>query len=384
MFKELYPLAQSAPIALMIAAEGDELRVTVHQKETKKGKPLQLSILATPTELDENLPASIADAVEAVFAKAPVAEQVKNQVTAAAEKKGTPAPANKSKAKASPPGKKTAAKKAVTPTSAKAASAAPSTSKRPTKDECIAELKELYAVHGNALNREKYLELATKTGRTFERLFGGWHKFVKAAGLQSTEKDETPAAPERDPDTIELPLPEPVSCPTPEEVGVMLSRRSLGVPRADEGALSEPLNGDGTGTAQPPATDPAVPQTWPFPERPAEPEKPQVAVAPRLRPVELNDGTRICTETRDLAIGEEIHVRDKTYTVQTAGLDIIIVALKEPPKVRKIIDDEGEIRGTHEGEVVIGQDIVTTDGSATVARITEKVIFVEAIRAEAA
>lgn len=371
MFKELYPLAQSAPIALLIAAEGDELRVTVQQKETKKGKPLQLSILATPTELDENLPASIADAVEAVFAKVPVADQVKGQVARAAgpKEKGKASPTPK-KTPAATAKKKNAAKP-IKPTTAKPAAA--ETGKRPTKDDCIAELQALYKIHGNALNREKFLELATKTGRTFERLFGGWHKFVAAAGLQSTEQD--PAAPARDDKTAEL----------------------------FSEAHAE-ITGDGSGTALPPLPDSAypetacaisttkVPDTWPFPARPEGEEQqapsPAAPPAPRMRSVELEDGTKICSEIREPGIGEELHAGGRTYIVRTVGLDVILVEPKDPPApppiVRKIVDDEGEQRGTHEGEATIHQRLHLPDGIFAVVRVTDKAVFVEATHEEAA
>lgn len=51
---------------------------------------------------------------------------------------------------------------------------------RASELECIQDYRALYAKFGNKLNRETFLQHA-KTARSFERRFGGWHKFVEAA-----------------------------------------------------------------------------------------------------------------------------------------------------------------------------------------------------------
>src|SRR4051812_3584126 len=81
MFTALYPLAKTAPIALCLTHEGDKLRVTIQQKETKKGTPLSLSVVATPEELDAELAASIAQAHGADLDTRAVAEQVRAQLS---------------------------------------------------------------------------------------------------------------------------------------------------------------------------------------------------------------------------------------------------------------------------------------------------------------
>ena len=202
MFKELQPIAEKSPLAMMISAEGSQLRVVITQKKSgAAGAPLSLSILATPEELDADLPASIAAAAGELAKPAPVAEQVKTQVdtalaSAKPPRKSTPKP----KAAKAKPVKKTAtpkpakAKKTikVKPTAPK--HAAPALGKkppklrasRPTGDACITDYHVLHAKHGDKLTREMFMKKAA-TGRRFERVFGNWNKFVAAALAKGTQ-----------------------------------------------------------------------------------------------------------------------------------------------------------------------------------------------------
>ncbi len=121
MFKELYALTERGPVLMLAAREGERLRVNLHRKqdEDEKAAPLSISILATPEELDAELPLALAEgfAMNESPAKAPsVSEQVKAQVAAAAPAEKIVEPKVRAmtgaKAKASPTKKPTASKPA--------------------------------------------------------------------------------------------------------------------------------------------------------------------------------------------------------------------------------------------------------------------------------
>jgi len=202
MFKELQPLAEKSPLAMMISAEGDQLRVVITQKKAgAAGTPLSLSILGTPEELDTDLPASIAAASGVLAKPAPVAEQVKTQVdtalaSAKPPRKSTPSP---KAAKPKPVKKHAAAKppkvnKIIRVKPAAPKHAAPAAGKKPSKlrasrpngDACVADYHVLHAKHGDRLTREMFMKEAD-TGRRFERVFGNWNKFVAAALAKGTQ-----------------------------------------------------------------------------------------------------------------------------------------------------------------------------------------------------
>lgn len=121
MFKELFALAEHAPVLVLVAREGERLRVNLTRKkdEDEKSAPLALSILATPDELDSELPLALAEglAMNSSPAKVPtVSEQVKAQAEASAaatgksatKPKALPAPAKpapKAKSKPAPKAK---------------------------------------------------------------------------------------------------------------------------------------------------------------------------------------------------------------------------------------------------------------------------------------
>lgn len=64
MFKALHALSQSATLMIVIAAEGDDLRVSITPTQagdkTKAHKLQPLSLVASPAELDEGFAAAIA------------------------------------------------------------------------------------------------------------------------------------------------------------------------------------------------------------------------------------------------------------------------------------------------------------------------------------
>lgn len=202
MFKELQPLAEKSPIAMIISAEGDDLRVIVTQKKAGSGRPLSLSILARPEELDTDLPGAIATASGELAKPAPVADQVKTQVDAARASAKTPprqSPAKPKAAKPKPAKRSPAPKPAKAKKTIKVKPAAPKKAvaaagkkepklraSRPGAEACIADYLKLKPQYGDKLTRELFMEKA-ETGRRFERVFGNWSKFVEAAA--APEKD---------------------------------------------------------------------------------------------------------------------------------------------------------------------------------------------------
>jgi PRTRC genetic system protein E len=220
MFVQLKPLVSKSPIAMQVVGEGDQLRVTIQQKRSgKTGVPLSLSIVGTPEELDRELPASIATAAGELAKPAPIADQVKAQVQAAAS---AAADGGRRKAKG---GKKTSAKTTKRPKTkplkqaktpkhkakagtkvrlpGKKKTASPLTphpsrtpspdgvkhhASKPGRDACIADYKAMKEKHGDKLNREFFIE-KSETGRRFERLWGmSWNKFKQEAESKGSLK----------------------------------------------------------------------------------------------------------------------------------------------------------------------------------------------------
>lgn len=111
MFKELFPIVERAPLMLLITREGDKLRVATTQKKGEKDDfvPLNLSILATPDELDRELPFAIAEGAAMLSAETAksVGDQVKGQVENA---KTADAPVDKKKSTRKAPAAPKAAK----------------------------------------------------------------------------------------------------------------------------------------------------------------------------------------------------------------------------------------------------------------------------------
>lgn len=197
MFKELAPIARRAPIAIMIITEGDHLRVTIQQKadKLKDGAiPLAISVAQTPEVLDAELPGAIELASNTAQSAESVLDQVRKQTeraTEAAKAAGVkkaektkrsvrkPAKAAVKRKSAGPKPKKTpAAQPAKKPTAEKSTKHIAS---KPNKDQCIADYHAYAAAHpGEPIKREPFMK-GSATGRRFERLFGNWEKFVKAA-----------------------------------------------------------------------------------------------------------------------------------------------------------------------------------------------------------
>ncbi len=161
MFKELFALAERAPVLLLCSREADKLRVNLMRKQDKdeKAVPLSISILATPEELDAELPLALSEGLAMTEAptKAPsVADQVKAQVEAS-----TVEPVVKKMTAAKPP---RAAKPARTtkPKAVKPATAPKRSAPKPKGARGKAPLgpsPELAAVAGNV---SKHNEAMTK------------------------------------------------------------------------------------------------------------------------------------------------------------------------------------------------------------------------------
>lgn len=469
MFKELYPLAQSSPIVMLVSAEGESLRINITQKAAKNGKPISVSVLASPDELDDELPDAIAEASGQTGDRRAVAEQVREQFGGA--KPAAPAP------------KPAPATTSTTTPQAKAGAAPAPNSKAAKKQECIDDYIRLATNPKTRakLNREYFIKQA-KSSRNFERLFGGWTAFKKAAekALAASSKADETAASAADAGT-----------PQDTDGAPPVDDRTLNLPLEQEGAEAQEISeSDAEESTTAPASEapqPApvavtsVPDSWPFATPPVDIVKneptddvsqgwdvydeqghylssvqgtpPVVGRVIRLLDhgdVEATqvDGRRVITkpaarewmvrvvgsgrflfnarETRKLAPGEALDhqgvdyliaeldqahlqcwVRRKLrklisdagedlgaseldvepgspialegidHTVMRADGEQIVVRAPEPPKVRKVVDEEANAIGTHTGEVDVGNLLSISDVTYSVLRANDKVIFVE-------
>jgi PRTRC genetic system protein E len=411
MFKALHQLAQDSPIALLLSAEGDNLRVTVTQKKSVGGPPLMLSVVGAPDELDADFAHAIAPAAVGVSDLVPVKEQVRAQLDSAK-------PTSKSKPAADAVDKQAAAKTAPAATTKE-----PNKTQR--KQACLDEFVRLNREHlqaqGKGIGREAFIEKA-ETKRDFERLFGNWTKF-KAAGEKASEKaaaaerenaggaavdDKTRSLLEDDaPDTATNVTPtastaESSSVPddwpfptTPKDVelghdkhtgvgldlydeeGVYLTsittrpavgeivtitagdrevvsidaRRVITKPAA---ALWHVVAPDGALLFEARGTDALQPGAR-VPHLEAEyvvvaldTETHRCVVRPKLRPVVLEDGTVIGSDPREVEAGDTITLHNIEHTVLSVeAARIVVQAPKPPPKVRNVVDDEGAKLGTY-------------------------------------
>lgn len=403
MFTALYPLAKLSPIAMCLTQEGEKLRVVIQQKETKKGTPLSLSVVATPEELDDELAASIAAAAGADLDTQAVAEQVKAQLST--EPKATTTPKSGSAEKSTKP-RAAAGDKQPSKTERKAT----------VVDEYVKHNRAHMRKHGKPITREAFIEAIGN--RDWERLFGNWTK-LKTAGEKAMKE-----APPVDTDTKPLELDEPGTSSTEPATS------AEDAPAATDNGAPGP-GADPAEEAATPATTATPQREWPFPTaQTAAPDAPP-AVAPtlwevnlldgtrlfagvptkvldvgvdidhegeaylvdsvsaedhavwvrrKLRNVVLEDGTVVGSETRDPEPGSPITLGEVVHTVLRADSEqIVVIAPPPPPKVRNIVDDEGEKLGTYEGEIDVGGEITLEAGSKfTVVRVTEKAVFVEA------
>lgn len=223
-FQQLSAAAQRAPIVIMVTPEGDHLRVTLQQKgdKLKSGEiALAISVAQSPETLDAELPAAIAEACATLQLRTnsaeSVTEQARKQVAQATDaakdasakkadkKKDKPAAVAKKKAVVKKPPMPAAKKKAAGPKPEKTKEAKPvkHTKSKPGKDKCIEAYLAYAAEHPTEIVRREAFIKGNPTGRRFERLWGNWEKFIKAASKATT------AGPAGDKITIPLPLDTP-------------------------------------------------------------------------------------------------------------------------------------------------------------------------------
>jgi len=350
MFQQLKPLVAKSPIAMNVVAEGDLLRVTIAQKTSKRGTPLNISVLASAEDLDRDLPGEIDKAARYVPAPAPIAEQVKAQVIAApGAKPKQAAPAARSAKKAKPakaprvskpkplkrakapkiapqhkirlPGTKRAAK--PSPHASRLTPHAPSDdgvkhhASKPDKAQCIADYKQLKAALGEKLNRETFIKKAV-TGRRFERLWGmSWQKFV-AEAEGSKIKANAPAA------AAPRPARKPVAAPADPQL-------------------------------------PLLPGTWPFPESKTSSATPPAV--PEKRTTETASGGAASAPAAVADLVDETLDTSKPH----------------PPRVVK--EKTGKlIAGGYTEHVMTGQQLVIGAGRWTVVDYNDRYVIVEESR----
>lgn len=151
MFAELHQLARAASLLISVAAEGDNLRVTVNATSTSKNGPgvHPLILVGTPQEIDEGF-------AEAVQIFEPSALPLLDQARAAANangNKGTAAPkppkssTKDTQAASTPPkrgpGRPTNAEKAAAEAAKNAGAAGSETPPTDAKDDNDAEMPEV-------------------------------------------------------------------------------------------------------------------------------------------------------------------------------------------------------------------------------------------------
>lgn len=194
LFTSIAPALKNGQIMIMVTAEKEALRVNVTQKVEDGETPLSIAVVATPAELDTELPAAIVKAGEHAPALKSVTEQVAEQMAAAKADApaGKAAPATKPKKAARPakpakPARVKPAKKKIAPPAAKkpaAKKAAAAPRQRFTNEQMLGEYVRLSKALGVTLTMDIYVKTAMvngeKVGRSFERAFGGWKKFAAA------------------------------------------------------------------------------------------------------------------------------------------------------------------------------------------------------------
>jgi PRTRC genetic system protein E len=388
MFKALHQLAQDSPIALLLSAEGENLRVTVTQKKSVGGPPLMLSVVGAPDELDTDFAREIGFAAVNVSDHVPVKEQLRSQLDGGKTltgKSNTPDAVEKAKA---------------TPVAASTADAKPKApNKTERKQACLDEFVRLNREHlqtqGKPIGRETFIE-KSETKRDFERLFGNWTKF-RTAGEKAAEKaaDAERADAAVAPDTSVDGAVDDQTLSLPLDTASAIESTDAGAAAGDGGDDTSSSAAARTpqwkvelddGTVLFEAQETAVfGQSAIIPHAGLDhvvteliEEDHRCVVRRKFRDVVLADGTVVGSEVRAVEPGDEVTLGDVAHTVLRAtSLQIIVEPPPPPPKVRNIIDDEGEKVGVHTGETKLGAELSTDSGIFTVVRVTEKAIFAE-------
>lgn len=202
MFKTLAAFADISPVVVTIfPVDENEIRVFITQKREAKDsrKTLDINVTGTPDELDTQLALAIAESfaapIKTIAAQVAAQSKIKdktNSSTGADDEAIMPETPRKSKAAkivkkstlAIPKPMASERVKAKMPVKARASKSLPKKNAPPDnsdkREQCLAELVALMAMHGPRITRREYAKFA-KTGRSFERIFGTWEAFLKVA-----------------------------------------------------------------------------------------------------------------------------------------------------------------------------------------------------------
>lgn len=215
MFTALHGLARRATLHIIVAAEGEQLRVTVQPKPNGSDAPIPpaLSLLASPEEFDRNFAATVAQyetpATSLLDQGKAAAAAVEKTAEQSADKKSTKkAPDSKSKpiTKTKPAGKAVSNAGSTKPAEKTASTKAEKKDKPPKpaptndssvsaadRDALIALAKEYISVlmTGEKPTRAGFIK-RHKAGRRYERIFGTIEELFAAA--QPIMMDGKPAA----------------------------------------------------------------------------------------------------------------------------------------------------------------------------------------------
>lgn len=211
-FKSLYDVAKHTALSMIITPQGERLRVIIMPKPGKDAKEASalskpIEATGTPEELDAELPKALAAYSEKVNDLRATISVPIDALDAAKAKAGKPRAAKPAKAAKKPKAPKAAkpvkAPKPKAPDQAKTKTPAkprrPSNAEHrrllrgnksptpraslPGKDKCLEDLNA-YLATGKDLSRAPFIAWArkngNKTGRRFEKLWSGWHEFIKA------------------------------------------------------------------------------------------------------------------------------------------------------------------------------------------------------------
>ncbi len=207
MFTALHGLARRATLHIIVASEGEQLRVTVQPKPNGSDAPIPpaLSLLASPEEFDRDFTATVAQyqaPATSLLEQGKAAAQAVEQSTSKA----------KTQAAAKAPAKKAAAKPAAKKAAPTQPAAKPA-AKTPEKKDAPAKPEPTKDSSASPADREALIELATeylatlpasdkptragfikrhKAGRRYERMFGSIEELFAAA--KPAAVDASPAA----------------------------------------------------------------------------------------------------------------------------------------------------------------------------------------------
>lgn len=205
MFQQLHPLIKQTQLLIMVSAEGELLRVNITPKAEEDANPAlatPLSLLATPEELDAQLPEILAGYTDAHM---DLRASLNNAVAQISEAK---AEAGKKEGGTKPAAKKAEAKKPAAKT--KTAETKPAEPDAPAAEEKPAELVDgegmIIATEAELDKAEETITALENTPplRPAEEQPAAPAEAAPPAEIEQAPEPVTPAAQEKDPNTIEL------------------------------------------------------------------------------------------------------------------------------------------------------------------------------------